>query len=86
MVAYHFNANVIYGQPLKNRESATITSAWAIINKKFQVAGVQPDAYVIDNEASLQLKYSMQKEGIKYQLVPPHNHRANMSDNMGFLW
>ena len=61
LVAYHHDANAIYGQPLKNRESASITSAWTIINKKIQVAGVQPNTYVIDNEASMELKNSMAK-------------------------
>ena len=56
LVAYHQDANAIYGQPIKNRESASITAAWTTINDKFRTSGVQPKTYVIDNEASMELK------------------------------
>ena len=64
----------------KNRESTSITTAWSIINTKFTKAGVQPHTYIIDNEASLELKTAMDTKKIAHQLVPPHNHRANLSE------
>ena len=65
---------------MKNRESSSLTAVWTIINKKIEFAGVQPNTYIIDNEASLELKTAMKQEGIKHQLVPPHNHRANLAE------
>ena len=41
---------------------------------------MQPNTYIIDNEASLELKESMKKEYITFQLVSPHNHRANFAE------
>ena len=38
-IAYHFDANAIYGHAIKNREAKVITSAWEHINKKFATAG-----------------------------------------------
>ena len=80
LVAYHTDANAIYGQALKNRESLSIVNAWEIINKKFENAAVTPETYVIDNEASLDLTQAMNAKNIKFQLVPPHNHRANQAE------
>ena len=80
IVAYHYDANAIYAHPIKNRESSTITTAWSTINTKFTIAGVKPNTYIIDNEASLQLKTAMKTEKISHQLVPPHNHRANLAE------
>ena len=80
LVDYHYDANAIHAQPIKNRESKSITAGWQIINKKFNHTGVQPNRYIIDDEASLELKNSLQNENIKYRLVPPHNHRANLAE------
>ena len=61
LIAYYYDANTIYAHPIKNRESPTITEAWSIINKKFTITGVQPNTYIIDSEASLELKTAMKK-------------------------
>ena len=80
MVAYHYDGNVIIGKAIKNRESKSITQAWQALNTSFATAGTQPKSYIVDNEASLELKQAMKKEQIDYQLVPPHNHRANYAE------
>ena len=67
LIAYHEDANLIYGQALNNRESASIVRAWTEINNKFDKAGASPNTYVIDNEASSELKTTMDEKGIKHQ-------------------
>ena len=71
LVAYNYDANHISAMPIKNRESASIERAWKVLNA---------ETYVIDNEASASLKDVMQMKNRKYQLVPPHNHRANSAE------
>ena len=56
IIGYHFDANEILATPLKNRYAGTITEAWRILNDKFAAAGVTPNTYVMDNEASWDLK------------------------------
>ena len=80
LISYHFDANAIHAHPLKNRESTSITAAWISINKKLNIAGIQPNTYIINNEASLELKTAMKKENITHQLVPPNNHCANLAE------
>lgn len=80
MITYHVDANAILIQPLRNREAETITKAWNNIYDRLQKAGQSPTVFIMDNEASAHLKNTMDSIGIKYQLVTPHNHRANLAE------
>ena len=64
---------------MKNRQAATITSAWKKISEKIATAAAKPITCVIDNEASADLKAALLKDGISHQLVPPHAHRTNLA-------
>ena len=72
LVGYHYDANSILVQALRNREAQTLTAAWTTLNDRFCVAGVQPSTYIMDNECSTELKYALTKENILWQLVLPH--------------
>ena len=65
---------------VKNRQAATLTEAWQHLNKKIETAGVRPYTYIMDNECMQDLKNALNKENIKYQLVPPHLHQANKAE------
>ena len=80
MITFHVDANAILIQPLKNRESETITTAWNKTYDRLKQTGQTPTIYIMDNEASSYLKQTMESNKIKYQLVPPHNHRANLAE------
>ena len=49
MLAYHYDTNIILLQPVKNRQAATLTTAWNIIHNRLVIAGVTPKAYIMDN-------------------------------------
>ena len=65
---------------IKNREYDETTKTWEHTNNRLKKGNESPHLYIIDNEASRQLKEVMAKENITYQLVPPHNHRANLAE------
>ena len=79
-VAYHVTASTILIKAIKNKDSDEITKAWEYTNNRLKSANETPHLYIIDNEASKQLKEVMAKENITYQLVPPHNHRVNLAE------
>ena len=79
-MAYHPDANTILVEPLKNRTAAKITKAWQKINNRFKKAGTKPLNWIMDNECSNDLKNSFIKENVSWQLVPPHQHRANLAE------
>ena len=80
LVAYHHDANAILAEAIKNRGAETITAGWKLINEKCEKAGIQPNTYIIDNEASKELKKAMEKKNINHKLVPPHMHRTNLAE------
>jgi hypothetical protein len=80
LVAYHYDANAILAIALKNKSKEEIQRGWDEINTKCAIAGVQPKTYVMDNEASADLKQAMLSKSISYQLVPPHIHRTNLAE------
>ena len=62
-------------EPLKNRKVPEIKRGWLKLNPILAKGGNEPKIYLMDNEASTDLKTSLQKNNIQYQLVPPHIHR-----------
>ena len=41
---------------------------------------MEPTTYVMDNEASKDLKGALRDAEIKYQLIPLHNHKTDISE------
>ena len=81
-ICYHYDANVILATPIRNRKSETITTAWRDQNARFKEARAEPNTYVMDNEASKDLKDILRNADTKYQLVPPYNHKTNLSERV----
>ena len=79
-VVYHYDSNAIIAEPLKNRAKTSIIEAWTKINERFKHIGLMPNIYVMDNECSSDLKATLGKEKIAFQLVPPHDHRRNAAE------
>ena len=86
LVAYHYDANCIIANPLRNRKKDTITEAWTSIHKTFTCAGVSPNTYVMDNEISQEFIDVLVKNDTSYQLVPPHTHRRNLAERAIQTW
>ena len=80
LIAYHFDSNVIWGLPVKNRQAKTLTNAWTTLHQKFAQNGLHPNTWILDNETSHELQSAMTKYNKTYQFVPPHTHRANIAE------
>ncbi len=80
LIVYDYDSNSILHCALKNKTGAEIKRGWTIINDKLASGGNQPKLYILDNEASADLKKGLNKHGIAYQLVPPHVHRRNAAE------
>ena len=79
-IAYNYDGNAILAEPIRNRTAPVITEAWKKLHNTFATAGVAPLTYVLDNEISSTLKQAFQQHTVSFQLVPPHNHRANAAE------
>ena len=77
---YDYDGNAVLTQPIKNRQAATIYHAWLSLHQVLQRSGNAPNLYIMDNEAFSDMKDSMTKHKINFQLAPPHIHRHNAAE------
>ena len=77
---YDHDSNAILTHPLKTRQGAEIKRTWMILHDQLARRGVPPKIYIMDNEASSDLKKAILKYKLRYQLTPPHMHRINAAE------
>ena len=80
LIVYDYDSNSILHCALKNKTGAEIKRGWLSIHDRLARHGNQPAMYILDNEASADLKKGLKKYGLTYQLVPPHVHRRNAAE------
>ena len=80
LIVYDHDSNSILHSPLKNKTGAEIKRGWISIHERLMKGGNQPKIYILDNEASADLKRALLKYNLQYQLVPPHVHRRNAAE------
>ena len=77
MVAYDYDSNNILLQPLKNRSAPHLKETVANIRHTLAKGGCEPQFHQLDNECLQELKEWFEKQDVKYQLAPPHEHQSN---------
>jgi hypothetical protein len=80
LIVNDYDSNGILHCPLKNKTGAEIKRGWITIHERLARAGNQPEMYILDDEASADLKKGLKKYNLQYQLVPPHLHRRNAAE------
>ena len=69
-------------EAMKNRSlSETIKTCQALIDR-LKRSGIPPTHHVLDNEASAELKQTINVNEMAYQLVPPDNHHRNITERV----
>jgi hypothetical protein len=56
LIAYDYDSNAILAEPLKNKTAGEIKRGWIELNNILHSRRVQPSTYILDNEASQDLK------------------------------
>ena len=79
-IVYDYDSNAILAEAMPNRQAGTIKAAWDNIHSTLASRGTHPTLYIMDNEASEELKNTMKKKQIHYELVPPRVHRRNAAE------
>ena len=80
LIVCHIDSNAILGTPINNRQAHTITQVWIKLEKTLSKCNASTNTWISDNETSFDLQNAMCKKQITYQIVPPHNHRANLAE------
>ena len=72
LAVYDFDINKILVEPLNNRQTGTIKTAWYLMNDTLSGSGAMPKLYILDNEASLKLKMAIKKRN-QVSVIPSAN-------------
>ena len=79
-VMYLYDCNSIVTTATNNRTDEEIIRAFTELTEYFKSRVISPSFRFMDNEASTALKMTITTINIKYQLVPPSNHRAKNAE------
>ena len=77
LLLYDYDSNSILTCPLKSKNATEMKTAWLSLHNKLTSKGLKPTTYIMDNEASTELKQALIKSKLDYQLTPPNMHQIN---------
>jgi hypothetical protein len=80
LILYDYDSNSILSAPMKIRGDKEMVRAFDLLVQSLILRGLKPLLQCLDNEASLALRNYLTKQGITYQLAPPHIHRRNKAE------
>eukprot|EP00804_Cyclotella_cryptica_P028195 CCRYP_011052-RA/>CCRYP_011052-RA protein AED:0.30 eAED:0.33 QI:0/0/0/1/0.5/0.33/3/0/617 len=79
-IAYDYTTNAIIVRAITYWESNTIVKAFDDIFSYLISKGFKPKFNVLDNEASHAITEYLRRHDIKWQFVPPNEHRVNAAE------
>jgi hypothetical protein len=82
LILYDYDSNSVLSAPMKNRGDKEMVSAFDLLIQSLVIHGLRPSLPLLDNEAYLNLRNYLTKQGIDYQLAPPHIHRRNNAERV----
>ena len=80
MTVYHYDMNMIFMEPMKNKTAQAMEDAFTIVHNKVKKAGFAIKHHILDNECPQQLRDYFKREKIEFQLVPPGMKRRNAAE------
>ena len=86
MIIHEIDGNSTWVDPMKNKTQGEIINARRRALLRMKLQGIVPMHQILDNETSQAFKGEIRNTGMTYQLVPPYNHRRNISDRDIQTW
>ena len=80
MVLFNLESNNILSEPTRNRTAGKMMRLHQKLIDQLKEKGIKPKLHLLDNECSEEFKEVIKNNGMKYQLVPPHDHRRNVTN------
>jgi hypothetical protein len=80
LIFYDYDSNSFLSAPMKNRGDKEMILAFDLLIQSLIIRGLKPHLQRLDNEAYLALRNYLIKQGINFQLSPPHIHRRNNAE------
>ena len=79
MVLYNTTSNAILVEPLRNKTSGKMLATYETLVERLKKGGFEPKMHILDNEILQEYKEAIEENGMKFQLVPPNDHRRNIA-------
>ena len=76
-ILYDWATNAILATPVKDVKEGSTIEAFKSNTEYLSKQGFQPTVNVMNNIASKAIKTYLERQKTAFQLVEPHNHRAN---------
>ena len=80
MVLIKIDSNAILVEAMKNCTTGEMIHAYQVLVERLCSAGINPTMHILDNECPAKFKERIKSNNMKYQLVPPHDHRRNITE------
>jgi len=80
MVVFDTISNAILVEPMRDRTAGEMVAAYQKSIDRLKKAGMEPKMHILDNEISREFKEAIENNNMKYQLVPPNDHRHNVAE------
>ena len=80
MVLLNMDSSYIIMESMKNRHLSEIVMTYQILIDRLKACGINPKQHVLDNECSAKFKDAIKANKMRYQLVPPNDHRLNIAE------
>jgi hypothetical protein len=80
LILFDYDSNSVLSAPMKNRGDKDMVRAFDLLIQSLIIRGLKPSLQRLGNEASLALRNYLTKQGIDYQLAPPHIHQSNNAE------
>jgi hypothetical protein len=80
LIFYDYDSNSVLSVPTKNRGNKKMAFAFDLLIQSLVIHGLRPILQRLDNEAFFAHINYLTKQGIDYQLAPPHIHRRNNAE------
>jgi hypothetical protein len=77
LIMYDYDSNSVVSAPMKNRGDKHMVRSFELLIQSLIIRGLKPSLQRLDNDASLTLMNYLIRQGINYQLAPPHIRRNN---------
>ena len=74
------DTDFIYGVPIKSRKTGELLRAYDEAYTTLTTCGFKPVLHRIDHETSAELIKAISSKGLKYEIMPPSNHRQNPAE------
>ena len=67
-------------EPTRNKTLGEMVRAYQVLIDRTKEKNLIPTMHILDNECSAEFKEAIEKNKMKYQLVPPNDHRRNIAE------